>query len=78
MGPPGKEIQAAPGQAVIFIEIEYDYQPIIGNAHAMTGIKTQTISSTSVFNVRGARDLSQLFQTVRAAPVRSCNRFEAV
>ena len=78
MGPPGKEIQAAPGQAVIFIEIEYDYQPIIGNAYAMTGIKTQTISSTSVFNVRGSRDLSQLFQTVPAAPVRSCDRFEAV
>ena len=78
MGPPGKELQAASGQAIIFIEIEYDYQPIIGNAYAMTGIKTQTISSTAAFNVRGSRDLSQLFQTVPAAPVRSCNKYEAV
>ncbi len=78
MGPAGKELQAEAGQAVIFVEIQYDYQPIIGNEFAMRTINASTITSTAAFNVRGSRDLTGLFQTSPAAPVRSCNKFTSV
>lgn len=78
MGPAGRELKAEAGQAVIFVEIQYDYQPIIGNDFAMQSIMSRTIISTAAFNVRGSRDLSGLFQTSPIAPVRSCNRFTSV
>ncbi len=77
MGVSGQELEATPGEAIIFVEIIYDYQPIIGNDYAMRFIGSNEIRSTSAFNVRGSRDLSGIFQTTPAAPVRSCDKFEA-
>lgn len=77
MGVAGKELKASPGQAIIFVEIVYDYQPIIGNDYAMDVINSETIRSTAAFNVRGSRDLSGIFQTNPPAPVRNCNTYNA-
>ena len=77
MGVTGKELKASSGQSVIFVEIIYDYQPVIGNDYAMRFVTSSRLTSTSAFNVRGTRDLSGLYQTSPAAPVRSCNTFSS-
>lgn len=58
MGPPGEEVIAFADEAVIFVEIAYDYDPLIGNPYGFP----RTIHSTASFTVRDDRDLSQLFQ----------------
>jgi len=77
MGESGKELKATDGQAVIFVEIIYDYEPIIGNDYAMRFVNSSRLTSTSAFNVRGTRDLSGIYQTSPAAPVRSCDTFSS-
>lgn len=54
MGPVGKEVTAAAGTAVMFVEITYDYQPLLYGK--LLGPKT--IRTTAAFNIREARDLS--------------------
>lgn len=76
MGPAGEEVTATAGDAVMFVEIVYDYQPLIANA--FTGSAgPRTIRTTAAFNVRDDRDLSQIFQRdpTRPAPTASCATF---
>jgi Flp pilus assembly protein TadG len=54
MGPGGDEIKAPVGQAVMFVEIQYDYQPLITKRF----FGSKRIKSTSAFIVRDPRDLS--------------------
>lgn len=54
MGPAGAEIKAPEGQAVMFVEIQYDYQPLISNRF----FGPKRIKSTAAFIVRDPRDLS--------------------
>lgn len=58
MGPPGEEIQAIPDEAVMFVEVEYEYEPLF----AKMFVKTTTLSATAAFNVRDNRDLSEVHQ----------------
>lgn len=58
MGPAGEEVIAFADEAVMFVEIFYDYDPLIGNPF---GAST-TIHSTASFTVRDDRDLSQIYQ----------------
>lgn len=78
MGLAGQELQATTGQAVIFVEIFYDYQPLIGNEYARSFVNLTQIKTSAAFNVRGARDLSQIYQRSDPSPVHSCNKFEAL
>ena len=64
MGPPGQEVWAFPDEAVIFVEISYDYQSLVGPRFGLGG----TIASTASFTVRDDRDLSQIYQRDPAAP----------
>jgi hypothetical protein len=48
MGPPGRQIAALPGTAVMFVEAAYDYQPIVPNPFT----SATTITYTAAFNVR--------------------------
>jgi hypothetical protein len=70
MGPAGKEVWAFPDEAVIFVEVAYDYQSLVGPRFGMTG----EIVSTASFTVRDDRDLTQIYQRNPAAPdpVASC------
>lgn len=53
MGPVGKEVTAAAGTAVMFVEVTYQYQPLLYGKL----LGPQTIRSTAAFNIREARDL---------------------
>lgn len=52
MGPTGNKIAALPGTAVMFVEVVYDYQPIVANRI----LGQRTLSYTSAFNVRQRTD----------------------
>ncbi|MGB7409221.1 MAG: TadE/TadG family type IV pilus assembly protein [Pontixanthobacter sp.] len=75
MGPAGNELQAAPSQAVMYVEIIYDYEPLITNDFAVQFVTSKTIRSESAFNVRGTRDLARIYQTPDPAPVRDCDQY---
>ncbi len=72
MGRAGSLITAAPGTAVIFVEVAYTYEQItpvdfFGNTE---------ITYTAAFNIRDTR-AEGLFQTAPPAPVARCNTFSA-
>ena len=48
-GPPARSIAAATGTSVMFVELQYDYRPIISGVY---GGFNQTIKYVSAFNVR--------------------------
>lgn len=73
IGPAGQEVTALTDDAVIFVEIQYDYTPLISSAF----LKSTTIKATAAFNVRDSRDLSQIYQTSPAATVASCATYSA-
>ena len=70
MGPDGEEVWAFPDEAVMFVEVAYDYQSLVGEAFGFGGVVTATAS----FTVRDDRDLSQIHQRDPASPdpVASC------
>ncbi len=57
MGPAGAEVTAAAGTAVMFVEVVYEYQPLLYGQW----LGAKTIRSTAAFNIREARDLSQVY-----------------
>lgn len=73
MGPPGEEVWAFKDEAVIFVEIAYDYQSLIGPRFGMDS----QIASTASFTVRDDRDLTQIYQRDPNAPdpVASCDTY---
>lgn len=64
MGPEGREITAPPGSAVMFVEIVYDYEPLVyGN-----WLGPRTIRSTAAFNIREGRDTKQIYSVAGVTP----------
>lgn len=74
MGPPGEEVFAFDGEAVMFVEVSYDYQPLIGGM--FTYLKT--MHATAAFNVRDSRDLTEIYQRdpLSPEPIASCKKFD--
>ena len=74
MGPEGAEIIAFPGEAVMFVEVAYEYQPLISTHFS----SMSTIVATAAFNVRDNRDLSQIYQrdTSQPDPIMDCTTFD--
>jgi hypothetical protein len=71
MGPTANRITAEAGTAIIFAEIEYDYEPIaLGLFWQNFG--NRTIRKEASFYVRDRRDLTQVYNPSPAAPVRTC------
>jgi len=64
MGPAGEEVIAFKNEAVMFVEVQYDYQPLIGDFIP----HRQTLTAIASFNVRDSRDLSQIYQRDSGAP----------
>lgn len=54
MGPEGEEVTAAPGTAVMFVEVTYNYQPLLYGKW----LGARTITSTAAFNIRESRNLT--------------------
>lgn len=73
MGPPGEEVQAFADEAVMFVELFYEYEPLIDNPF---GSPTR-IHSRASFTVRDDRDLTQIYQRDAGNPaaVASCGTF---
>ena len=73
MGPAGQEVLAMDGDAVIFVQISYTYQPLI-SAQFMGSLDMHSIAA---FNVRDDRDLSQIYQREPGSPdaVQGCSAF---
>ncbi len=77
MGPAGDKVTAYDeDDAVIFVEIAYDYTPLFGDVF----IKDNLVHVYGAFNVRDSRDLAQIYQRDPAAPdpVAKCDRFSAL
>lgn len=69
MGDDGEEVKAAPGNAIMFVEVSYTYQPFMLGS-LMNG--ANQIDYEAAFAVRDARDTSNIFNPSPAAPVRTC------
>jgi hypothetical protein len=72
MGPPGARVTAPANQAVIFVEISYDYQPLISRSFT----NTRTITTRGAFNVRDRRDLTQIYDRTGNDPVADCDTYD--
>lgn len=74
MGPKGAEIIAFKGEAVMFVEVAYVYQPIISNAFAPDPL----MKATAAFNVRENRELAEPGQRFPSSPdpVASCDKYQ--
>jgi hypothetical protein len=74
MGPPGKEVWAFADEAVIFVEIAYDYQSLVGETFGFS----DEVHATASFTVRDDRDLSEIYQRNAGDPdpVASCSAYD--
>lgn len=68
MGPAGRQVTASAGTAVMFVEVVYDYEPLL----FASWVGTKRIRSTAAFNVREPRDMSQLFNPSPAVTPSNC------
>lgn len=77
MGPSGEEVIAFEDGAVMFVEISYDYQPLIGLPFTFDDGAINVIAS---YTVRADRDLSQVYQkdSVNPDPVATCSTYGGV
>jgi len=73
MGPAGQEIYAFADEAVIFVEVAYDYQPIFGEPFGFDA----EIIATAAYTVRDDRDIGQIYQINEMSPdeVAGCDAF---
>ncbi|MGB7419738.1 MAG: TadE family protein [Erythrobacter sp.] len=62
MGPPGEEITEDADSSVMFVEIFYTYQPIIGNEMARAFSPSFEMKAEAAFSTRVTRDLAPPFQ----------------
>lgn len=71
MGPAGQRVTAVEGEAVIYVEVAYDYQPLVSDIFA----SGDEIRSEASFMVRDDRDLTGLYQRDPGSPdpVSSCS-----
>ena len=71
IGPTGSQVPALPNDAVMFVELQYDYQPLIST----TFVGTPILKSIASYTVRSSRDLSQVYQTSPASPKMTCGKY---
>lgn len=73
IGPAGQEVSATAESPVIFVEVYYDYQPLIN----LPWTNPATISSTAAFIVRDSRDLSEVYERNAASQPSDCNDYDS-
>ena len=73
MGPDGEEVIAFENEAVMFVELAYDYQPLISSRF----VGAPTIRSIASLTVRASRDLSGIYQRNPGSPdpIANCGVF---
>jgi len=76
MGPTGKKLAAVSGTAVMFVEVFYDYQPIV--PIPSLGYGTKTMNFTAAFNVRERTDQTlKNAKNLTGANISSCSLYSA-
>ena len=73
MGATSPKVRAAAGSAIIFAEVTYDYEPLVGN----WALGTFQIRREAAYYVRDDRDLTQVYNPSPAATVSSCNVYNS-
>lgn len=73
IGDPGYKVNAPSGSGLIFVEINYDYQPLFGPMF----LGTKRIHNIASLIVRDRRDFTQLYNPSPAATRQTCNRYTA-
>ena len=74
VGPAGNQISALSGTAVMVVEVEYDYQPLV--SESIFG--ERIIRYESAFNVRQRTDqVLKNAGSLTAAQIRTCGKYEA-
>lgn len=69
MGTGTNKVQAAPASAIIFAEVTYDYEPLVG----AWALGTFRIRREAAFYVRDERDLTQVYNPNPIATPSQCN-----
>lgn len=71
MGPVGEEVKAPPNSAVIFVEINYDYKPVV-----KFGLDTaKKLTYTASMVVRDRRDLTKVTNPSPGSTQMKCDKF---
>jgi len=73
MGPDARKVRAPNNSGVMFVEVNYDYRPIID----LYGMGERRIHYTASFIVRDNRDFSQVFNPAPTATAATCDRYSA-
>lgn len=73
MGDAGKQVSAPSGSGVMFVEINYQYQPLFGSLFAAP-TKLHYVAS---FIIRDKRDFSQVYNPSASAPLSTCDKHTA-
>jgi hypothetical protein len=70
MGPTGRQVFAADGTAVIFVELHYRYEPLFPliRPEKFGPMNYRDINNVAAMIVRDDRDLSQIYNTEGATP----------
>lgn len=75
MGPVGSEVNAPANIGVIFVEVNFKYQPLFGLGW-IDGKKSR-ISYTASYMVRDRRDFTQIYNPAPAATRYTCDKYTA-
>lgn len=73
MGAGSNKVRAAPGSAIIFAEVTYNYEPLVGS----WALGTFQIRREAAFYVRDDRDLTQVYNPSPEATVSACNVYNS-
>lgn len=71
MGPAGAMVNAPTGNAVMFVEINYTYQPLFGTMY----LSARRIKAIASLMVRDNRDFAQIYNPSPAATRMTCDRY---
>jgi len=69
IGPSGRQVAAEDGFAIMFVEVVYNYEPVMFDRF----IPAEPIRKVAAMFVRDDRDLTQLYNPSPAATVNSCD-----
>lgn len=72
MGAGANKVQAAAGSAIIFAEVTYNYEPLVGS----WALGTFRIRREAAYYVRDDRDLTQVYNPSPAATASACNVYD--
>lgn len=70
MGDPGKQINAPDGTGVIFVEVNYQYQPLFGTLF----VNPTKLHYVAAMMVRDKRDFSQIYNPTPTAVASTCDK----